>query len=859
MILLWARLAIADPVDALDPSAQPFFLKAEADAEAGKPGQAILLYRMVLQQDPAFVPAQLGLARALLATGDTAGAISVYLAMGDEPEAVEAVAQLIEPTDPVGARRLWKRLQTLRLGDPVPYGQEARLLAATDPAAAMASWRMYTTLLQGAEPDARVFTAIVEATPDKAEEMLRAYVDAFPDAEYAAEARSRLDRMDIERAAAELELGGDVPLDAAGDVEVAAAEQALAAGKVEEARGRAEALVARAPRSGAAHGVYADALEAQGMWSEAETQARLARQLRPDDARARARLGWLLHRAYGGREDDEAAVELRAAVRLRPGEAELRARAGRVEQALGEFDAAIEAYEAYLQLTPDGKEAADLRERLDALRRQAPPVPPPVPSADLALPAEAQIHFRVCRVLLGKGRREEARVELEQALAIAPQSTLLLNERARLDREDGDLAAAIRGWKQSVALDPAQADVWRNLGDAATDRDERRRCFEEAATEGDVDAHYLLAEIAFQDGDWEGVRRELGAYELRASAASYYREAAQVLRAEADRRYYGLRVGIAATLGLAALIPALVWFRRRTASTLRDLLDGAPESWHDAARLLAALRHEVLKHNTTVLPDVADALARHEIAPWETFAARAGDLRARFDDAVAALEALGRRHGRRLDLVHRDPIFKPMARAMARLDSLARGRRPPAPADLFALSRVLNVDGYAAVGRIVQQICVLPVAPGLIREVYQRVAGEPGFAGAPLPEIEVEDGPAQLVRMFRSDLEDILANLLRNALAAGASRVGGSIRTDEDPVTGHELVELRIWDDAPGQLTNAMIRGRYIARGLGLAVDLTNRHGGAIRVEPMADGRKAIVVQFRAVEAAPMEGEWSVS
>ena len=60
-----------------------------------------------------------------------------------------------------------------------------------------------------------------------------------------------------------------------------------------------------------------------------------------------------------------------------------------------------------------------------------------------------------------------------------------------------------------------------------------------------------------------------------------------------------------------------------------------------------------------------------------------------------------------------------------------------------------------------------------------------------------------------------------------------------------------------------MIRSRYISRGLGLAVDLLNRHGGTIRVESATSGeggsnapRKAVVVQLPAVEAAPVEVEW---
>jgi signal transduction histidine kinase len=112
--------------------------------------------------------------------------------------------------------------------------------------------------------------------------------------------------------------------------------------------------------------------------------------------------------------------------------------------------------------------------------------------------------------------------------------------------------------------------------------------------------------------------------------------------------------------------------------------------------------------------------------------------------------------------------------------------------------------------------------------------------------------------MFRAELEDVLANLLRNALAAGADRVGVGLARAEDPVTGQEWIELRVRDDAPGALTNAMIRGRHLSRGLGLVADVTRRHGGSVRVEPAAgEGTKVVVVSLPGVEAASVEVEWT--
>ena len=88
---MWAALALAPgawaaPEDALDAATRPFFLKAVAEETAGRPAEAAALYRLVLTGDPGFLPATLGLGRALEAAGDTAGAEALYRGLGDEDD-----------------------------------------------------------------------------------------------------------------------------------------------------------------------------------------------------------------------------------------------------------------------------------------------------------------------------------------------------------------------------------------------------------------------------------------------------------------------------------------------------------------------------------------------------------------------------------------------------------------------------------------------------------------------------------------------------------------------------------------------------------------------------------------------------
>lgn len=856
LFLLLSHLLRAEPVG-LDPATLPFFERAEAELSAGRPTHAATFYRLVLGRDPTFIPASLGLGRALEAAGDQLGAERVYRGMGDDPDATEALARLIESRDPREALKLWRKLETLRLGDATPHREQARILASTDLDGALAAWSTYLTLLQGAEPEGLTLLALADALiaygrDDEGERLLAAYRDTFPTGAVAAEVSHRLDRLDIERAAAELPLILPSPLTPEQAVRVGQATEALEQGRLDEASELARALVAAAPRSPEAHGLLAEVLRVSGEWAQAESHARVARLLAPDDANARVRLAMLLIEGYGGRRNPEAATELREAVVLRPDEATFQYRLGLLEQALGNYSAAEEAFTHYLRL--GGGEVDSVSARIAALQREPPPAATPPAGPLVELPASAAARYRIALELFGRGREAEALQELNAALDLAPNTPLLLNRKAAVLRRQGLETEAIHLWEQSLTLDPSQGVLQLYLGDVARSAGDRTTAiarYQASAAAGVADAHYLLAQLAIEAGEWRAARDMLAAYFARSTPDSPYRVSAAQLSREVETRFLVIHLSLGA-LGLTFTVgPLLLYLRRNSALILRDLLNRAPACWHEAARVLAGLRHEVLKHNTTVLPDVAAALERGDHAPWDALRPRAPGLFERFDAHLTALEQIGRRHGMRLDLRYRDPILGPMFRAMRKLARLRR----PTPAELRAISRVINDRGYVEIGRIVREICVLPITPLLVRNVYERVRQEPGMQEA--PELVIEEySNALAVRMFRNDVEDILANLLRNAVFAGARRLSVGLAEEDDPITGVGIVELRVSDDAPGVLTSAMIRGRYIDRGLGLVVDIINRHGGSIRVDP-GDGEKTIVVQLPRVEAAAVEVEWA--
>ena len=59
---------------------------------------------------------------------------------------------------------------------------------------------------------------------------------------------------------------------------------------------------------------------------------------------------------------------------------------------------------------------------------------------------------------------------------------------------------------------------------------------------------------------------------------------------------------------------------------------------------------------------------------------------------------------------------------------------------------------------------------------------------------------------------------------------------------------IRVKDRSPEQLSNEMLRGRYVERGMGITVDLLSRYDGAISVEGEPGWSKAVVLRFFTVE-----------
>ncbi|MEC8422650.1 MAG: hypothetical protein VX000_02670, partial [Myxococcota bacterium] len=357
-------------------------------------------------------------------------------------------------------------------------------------------------------------------------------------------------------------------------------------------------------------------------------------------------------------------------------------RLGAVLQQQGAWEEALAALRACVRHDPTGASGVAARARIDDLTREA-PEPPDVttlaePPADV--PAAALEGYRIARIYLDRGDTERARAELLPVQKLAPDWTAVLNLQAALALRDGDEPGAIASWERSLVQDPAQPRVKLVLGELARrDGADRRaeRLLREAATEGAPDAHYQLAAMAFEQHRLFDAREELDAF-LAASTGGLNHQPARQLQRTVERRILigqlGAGGGLLSVIGL--LLGYAVW--RRGRHPLEALVRAAPEASHDVARVLSSIRHEVLKHNTTLLDEVAHAIEHgdhHAVA----FAAerliggpgdKGGGAVQRFEAYLGVLHRMGGQYGVRLDLRKCDPVLAPMWQAMGRLQAL---------------------------------------------------------------------------------------------------------------------------------------------------------------------------------------------
>lgn len=513
--------------------------------------------------------------------------------------------------------------------------------------------------------------------------------------------------------------------------------------------------------------------------------------------------------------------------------------------------------------------------------------------------------LRRARALLGRGATDAAMRELG-GLPAELRSADVLDLEGRVLRLAGRHAEAIKAFEASLKMQPQRLSALDQLGELLA-RDPRkasaaRRLLLRAVAAGSTRAEFDIARLdlaALETGwpSWITDLRQLGQLDRVAERLSRHLAGRpEATRRQAERLLEAVRGRIGAAwrgvlLTLAGLlILGIAGARRRWGGhDLATLVRRYPEAGPEVQRVLSAIRHEVLKHNTMVVTGLVHAIEEgelvHDKARW-CRASLLGDAGApertsaasRLREYAQSLTKLGRSHGERLNLKRRDPalsallrgfkVLEKVAPLLDRADRLGAGGRAKLLRQLRRAAQLLNVEGYEAVRALLDRLRVLDVDAPLLTAIYDRARKEPALAGAAVEPLSmtIDDGSLPCrIAVPRGAFEDILANLIRNAIQSSLrhlppdqpARVGLEIEREVDFITGLERVVIAICDASPQHLTPEMLRGRYIEEGLGLTADLVSRYEGTLDVSER-EGRwtKAVLVKLPLVDESE-EAAWT--
>jgi tetratricopeptide (TPR) repeat protein len=389
----------------------------------------------------------------------------------------------------------------------------------------------------------------------------------------------------------------------------------------------------------------------------------------------------------------------------------------------------------------------------------------------------------------------------------------------------------------------ARIDAWMPKRDLTADRP----LLERAAARGIAAAPWALALLADANGDEDaalaGARRALALAAGSSTEADIWIPGARTSeerwstsRQVAARARQERRRRVAFGLGaLGALVLALLARRRWGGRTVAGALRRRPALFPEVARVVAELRHDVLKHRAGIIGAALDP----QVPPGEILRAL---TEPRPTSAVVAglygrLEQAARGAGAPLRALAREPVFGALVRDLSRAELLA-AQLPRGREELGAIDRRLrdeHADALDALLRLGPRTRL--DAASLSRwiaavELEARRGGQGWTApGLSLADLDL-DFPVEL-----DALAVIFTNLLRNAVAAVAGRADARvvIRADrERDVTGKQWVTLLIGDSAEASLTLESIEARESGRGLAIVRDLVRAWRGHLLVRAEA-------------------------
>lgn len=653
------------------------------------------------------------------------------------------------------------------------------------------------------------------------------------------------------------------------------ADELLARGQLVAAEQVARQAANEAPQYADAHRVLGDTLAARG-------EAALAAYLRgfvvePNNADLIRRIA-LTYRDSG--RNAEASVLLARALQLRPDWQELRLDHALALRSSGDLPGALREVSRFLEAgqgVAREAQARKLERELTALLK--PDGAGPKSDADPAPPKDVAECLNRARVLLSRGQSDAALATLD--CGDEPEVRRL---RARILIASDRPEEAREVLARVVAEHPSDAEAHYELGRLQRSADDLSAAWDSfvaAESLGMHDATYQLAELDFLAGAperWPWPRSTERLLRARGRFRAYlersggtFADAARARMLQLEELAWGFAIAVATTLlGLAAT--SWLWYRRRRGGhDLRSFLRRRPEAGGEVQSVLAAIRHEVLKHNTTALEglltslrrmdDVDADLQRFERALFE----EPGGVARRLEHYVDELEQIGRKHEVRVNLRGRDAVIGALLQGFAFLERvrplLAQPKAHQRRRLIRALERAsarLNDDAYRAVHDLLRELRELTVDEGLLRGLARRAMSEPSMRSHDVEPVELF-GDEVLPRAAlapRTLFDDILINLLRNALQASAAAALGPIRIaigvalDEDDLTGVSYLVLTVYDQAERAVEYEMIESASFASGLGIAREAASRCDAILAPAPgRGRYRKGVAISFVVAES----------
>ncbi len=629
-----------------------------------------------------------------------------------------------------------------------------------------------------------------------------------------------------------------------------------------------------------------DCYRETGAIQQAVESYEIACRIDPENASARVNLGLLYMDYFGGKLNTRALSHFARALSLRPDWTELHYYRGKAFHQSNRYTDALKAYREYLRTAPEGDYAGETGEIIRNLERCVDDgtewtdtrlaLPDPMPDA---LPGHIRHSVNIVLSYIDRENYETA-LEILSDLTREHRNAELFRIKARLHLLLYDEAGALDAMTQSLKLEPDQPVILEQRGKyylRAGNPMRARRDLERSADLGNINAGYHLARILADDGQTLQAYNRLSEFLQNKRTGIYVDQARNLHKKLMVSLAVPIVTGIA---GLILVVILLMSYRNRRVQriSLKTLAEDHPPLLPELLRILSAVRHEILKHNMPLLEGIRGALGSHDY-PVETIEFTLDRLRGkntdmglvhRLEHYIDELESLARGRNRCLS-PHKCSIYNQLQSGHRQLQTLVdqleslKNNPLESPAGTLgvidAITDNLSPELQKEISHLVQHLSRLKITAELLEHAAMRIMNEPAFAdlNSSKPEIDWFTAEPVCIQIPRFALEDLLGNLIRNAMQSSVSfqvsepGIRIEVRVTQDPMTFIERAVIRVLDRSPEPLTTETLRSRYITAGLGLASDIAARYDGSLSVHKGFDvWTKAVSVSFRRL--SNMEG-----